>query len=307
MKLGIKVNADNESFDRLSGAHPALAEVWFNINEKERYTALFDELKRRNCDVGLHFWGMCNDGISPNIAYPDGAILAQSMDLMRQTIDVAAEHGFSYVNIHPGAAALSKINYQKQRCNLISNPVDMDASIRLFLKNVKTLHTYAKSKNVILTVETVPIRITDGWYDAKARLIPKDIYELPPTAIVQAANAGLWVANDFSHTAAGVITENPDVVWTYLRGITMSLAPQTRLIHIGFAMPPYNGTDNHDMLDNPILHTAHAVPNIHQLKDLLKLFINRDDVWILAEPKEGHVKNYFLVKKLLEQTGIPTS
>jgi hypothetical protein len=177
----------------------------------------------------------------------------------------------------------------------------MDTSIRLFLKNAQTLQAYAKSKNVILTVETVPIRVTDGWYDAKTRLIPKNIYELPPTAIVRAANAGLWVANDFSHTAAGVISDNPDVVWTYVQGITMSLAPQTRLIHIGFAMPPYNGTDNHDMFDNPVLQTSDAVPNIHQLKELLKIFINRNDVWILAEPKEGHAKNYFLVQKLIEE------
>jgi hypothetical protein len=72
-------------------------------------------------------------------------------------------------------------------------------------------------------------------------------------------------------------------------------------------IPPYNGTDNHDTFENPIFKTNNAIPNHRQMIELLKLFINRDDVWILAEPKDDHVKNYFIVKKLLEQAGIPTS
>ena len=81
--------------------------------KKTVMTALFDELKRRDCEVGLHFWGKLDGDISPNIAYPDTSIVTQSMDLMRQTIDIAAHRHFSYVNIHPGAAALSKVDYKK--------------------------------------------------------------------------------------------------------------------------------------------------------------------------------------------------
>lgn len=301
MKLGIKVAADTESIDRLNGANPQLAEVWFNANDPKAYTGLFEALKRKGCDVGLHFWGMLDNDIGPNIAYPNDKTIAASLDLMRQTIDIASENYFQYVNIHPGSAALSQVNYKKERYDILGDPVDMDDAIGLFLKNAKELHEYAISKNVVFTVETVPARITDGWYDEQARLKPKNVYELPATAIIQAAQIGIPVANDFCHTAANVITDDPDVIWTFLLGTTKLLAPQTRLIHLGFVMPPFNGSDNHDQLDNPLLDTDQTVPNKKQMIELLKLFTNRPDVWILAEPKDDHVKNYHLVQKLVEE------
>lgn len=301
MQLGLKVNADAESYARLSDANPPFVEVWFNVNEKDRYNDLFTELTRRNCASGLHFWGMLDDNIAPNIAYPDTKTITQSMALMRQTIDVAAENGSEYVNIHPGASALAKVNYKEEHFDLASDPVDPHEAIEVFLTNAQALSDYAKSKSVVFTVETVPPRITDGWYDAQARLRPKNIYELPPEAILRAAKMGLWVTNDFCHTASNVITDDADRVYTFLKGTTQVLAPQTRLIHIGFIMPPYNGTDNHDELDNPILNTDDAVPNTSQMIELLKLFVKRNDVWVLVEPKDHHVKNYFLAQKLIEQ------
>jgi sugar phosphate isomerase/epimerase len=303
MKLGIKVNADDEASARLSGANPALAEVWFNVNEKERYDALFDKLAQRGCDVGLHFWGICSGHIAPNIAHPDRRNLKESLDLMRQTIDIAAAHTFSYVNIHPGAAALSKVNYDTQRFDLASDPIDMDRAIAICVKNAVALHDYAAGKHVVLTVETVPSRITDGWYQPDARANAKNIYELPMEAIIAIARAGVAIANDFSHTAATVISDDPGAVWTFVQGATKLLAPQTRLLHIGYVIPPYNGSDVHDTLDNPIFHSAQAIPNKQQMIELLQLFAGRDDVWALAEPRKDHVKNYLLAKKLLDEAG----
>ena len=301
MKLGIKVNADHDSFARLRDTNPKAVEVWFNANEPDKYTDLFAEVKQRHCDVGLHFWGMLDDHIAPNLAYPDESVTKQTLDLMRKTIDIAASNKFQYVNIHPGAAAVSRVNYEKQRYDLCKDPVDTDDSIALFITNARSLHTYAASKGVVLTVETVPVRIPDGWYDPQARLTPKNIHELPARAIIQAAQAKLWVANDFCHTAANVITHDPSAVWSFLLGTTTMLATHTRLIHLGFVIPPYNGSDVHDTLENPIFDTDDAVPNKKQMLELLRLFKNRSDIWILVEPKEDHVKNYFLAQKLLQE------
>lgn len=301
MKLGLKVNIDADSFERLRVTNPSLAEVWFNANKADTYSDLFAELTRRKCDVGLHFWGMCDGNILPNIAYPDATIIKQSMDLMRQTIDIASKYGFQYVNIHPGAAALSQVNYDAQRFDRISDAMDMDRSIKLFLEHAQELSSYAKTRNVVFTVETVPMHVTDGWYDPDARLKPKSLYELPVGAIQQAANLGLSIANDFCHTAANIASEDAEIVWDFLKTTTINLAPQTRLIHLGFVMRPFNGTDNHDQLDNPILNTSDAVPNNKQIIELLKLFTNREDVWILTEPKDDHAKNYFLAQKLLQE------
>ncbi|OGG11469.1 hypothetical protein A2Z00_02895 [Candidatus Gottesmanbacteria bacterium RBG_13_45_10] len=301
MKLGIKVNADKASIDRLNETNPAHAEVWFNVNEAKSYTELFDELKLRNMDVGLHFWGTLEGSISPNIAYPDDDLIQKSMDLMRQSIDIAAVNHFQYVNIHPGAQTKSKVNYSQERYDVISAPVDIDKSIPLFLENAKQLSSYAQEKNVVFTVETVPARITQGWYDAQARLQPKNMYELPVSAIVQAASQGLTVANDFCHTAANVRADNPNEVWEFLLATTKTLVPKTRVIHLGFVVPPYNGTDLHDSLDNPVLDTDFAVPNKRHMIDLLELFQNRDDIWILVEPKSDHVENYFLAREILQK------
>lgn len=301
MKLGIKVNADAHSFDRLRGADPDLAEVWFNANEPDRYTDLFDELRRRGCEVGLHFWGTVSGTVLPNISYPDATIIDASMTLIKHTIDIASNRGFQYVNIHPGSSALLTVDFKKERYDILKPAADLDDAIERFLTNVSELQDYAQKKDIVFTVETVPLRITDGWYTADARSHPKQVHELPIAAIVRAASAGIAVANDFCHTAASIITEDASSVWRFVHGMTTLLAPMTRLIHIGFVMPPFNGTDNHDQLDNPILDTSNAVPNTHQLIELLKIFSDRSDVWILAEPNNQHVKNYLLVKKLLER------
>jgi len=300
MKLGIKVNADAESFERITRSDAPFAEVWFNVNNEHAYTQLFALMQQRNMRFGLHFWGMLDHNIAPNIAYPDASVVKASMRLIRRTLDIAASHDCPYVNIHPGAAALAKVDYQKERYDCITKPIDIDDAIKLFLENAQSLSAYAKKKHVILTVETVPFRITDGWYDDNTRLTPKNIYELPVSAIVQAARLGLSVANDFCHTAANIIHEDPHAVYTFLYGTTKLLVEQTRLIHLGFVKRPFNGTDNHDSLDNPVLDTSDAVPNIKQMIELLTLFKNRTDVWILVEPKDEHVKNYLLAKKLLE-------
>lgn len=300
MKLGIKVNADARSYDRLSGANPDLAEVWFNANDPDRYTDLFAELTRRKCDIGLHFWGTVSGNILPNLSYPDATIVTETMTLMKRTIDIAETRNFQYVNIHPGSSALLSVDFDKERYDIQKPASNLEDAIQRFLTNVSELHAYAQKKGVVFTVETVPLRITDGWYTADTRANPKQVHELPIAAIVQAASAGIPIANDFCHTASSIITDDEANVWRFVHGMTTLLAPMTRLIHIGFVMPPYNGTDNHDQLDNPILETSAAVPNTNQLIELLKLFSDRPDVWILAEPSNNHVKNFIIVKRLME-------
>ena len=54
-------------------------------------------------------------------------------------------------------------------------------------------------------------------------------------------------------------------------------------------------------LDNPIIETSAAIPNKNEMIELLKLFKNRQDVWILVEPKDDHIKNFRLAQKLLDQ------
>ncbi len=301
MKLGIKVSLGKQSFLDLIATDPSLAEVWFNVNRAHEYGDLFVALKKKGIDVGLHYWGVLDDGTWTNISYPDTQLIKQSIQLMKKTILIAAQHGFSYVNIHPGTRAKVALDFKYETFTLLSEPINLADSTALFITHMKVLHDYARQRGIVFTVESVPKHVTDGWYDQAARLNPKNVYELPIEVIEQAAGMGFYVANDFGHTAANIISDNSIDVWNFLKSKTVQLAPQTRLIHLGFLIPPYNGTDYHDMLDNPLLKTSDAIPNNQQFVELLKLFKSRDDVWIITEPKNDHVKNYFLAKKILDK------
>lgn len=302
MTLGIKVGPQRQSFLDLEQTNAPFAEVWFNVGRADDYTGLFAELKRRRMQVGLHFWGVLDGGISPGFGYPDQTILKSSADLVKRTIDIAAANTFQYVNIHPGSRAVVKIDLERMDYPYVSDPIPLPQAQAIFLDQVTKLNQYAKDRGVVLTIETVSrlIQKTD-WYNPRSRLKPIDIYQLPVASVQAAADRGIAVANDFVHTATDPVSDDPQKIWEYLYGTTLSLAAATRLVHLGFLVPPYNGTDNHDTLDNPILDTDQALPNKQQMIKLLKLFKNRSDVWILVEPNGHHAENFRLAQKILAE------
>lgn len=303
MILGIKVGLQKQSFIDIEQTNAPFAEVWFDVNRASEYTELFAEMKRRKMAVGLHFWGALPDGTWTNIAYPDRLLINDSMAMIKNAIEIASQNGFRYVNIHPGAAARVGIDFANNRMYVRSTPVAWDVAIPLCKENAKKLSEHANGRGIVFTVETVPMRIADGWYGESTRRNPKnimDVYELPIEAIEQVADEGVQVANDFGHTSA-IIANAPADVWRYIREKTIRLSNMTRLIHMGFVIPPYNGTDFHSMMNHRSFETNNAVPNHKQMIELLRLFSNRDDVWILTEPPGNHVRNYHFAKKILEE------
>ena len=305
MKLGIKVGPQKQSILDLEETNAPFAEVWFRIDKKDDYDNLFSFLRKKHIDTGLHFWGLTHEDVVPTLTHDDVSLLQESMSLMKQTIDIAYQNTFSYVNIHPGFRMRIGCEYT----DLVFSPKDdrivpyEQATIH-FLDSVEQLTAYAKRKNVVLTVETTPIRLQTGsLYNNENRLSVQDCSEYSylhlPTDTLQFA-----IANDFGHIAANRISEHAKPVWDFLYKKTIEYAPKTRLLHLGFIVPPYNGTDYHDQLDNPIFETPDAVPNKNQMVDLLRLFQKRDDVWALAEPNGQHVKNYFIAQKLLTDAGL---
>jgi hypothetical protein len=303
MTLGIKVGLQRQSFLDLAQTNAPFAEVWFNVNRADDYGELFAELKRRRCQVGLHFWGALADGTWTNLDYPDATLINESLSMIKKTVDIAAQNGFQYVNIHPGCAARVAIDFETTRMELQSGPIPFRDAIPRFVQHARTLHEYAAGRGIVFTVETVPSRVVIGWYDEKARNDPKkimNVYELPIEAIEAAAQAELWIANDFNHTAA-IPDKDRTRIWRHLREKTTALAAQTRLIHLGFLTTPFNGTDVHTTLDNPLLTTNQAIPNKKEMIELLKLFRGRHDVWILTEPNDRHAQNYVLAQHILTQ------
>lgn len=300
MTVGIKVGLQPSSFHDLAKTNAPFCEVWYNILRKDEYNDLFKELRSRSMKIGLHFWGHLNNNIWANIAYPDSATIQQSLQLMYDTIDVACSHNFQYVNIHPSNNALVTINFETQSFELVSSPADMHVCEQNFFENVTRLNDYAKKQGILLTIETIPPKDTNGWHGQEPRLLPLDLYAPDNSLVVKAATEGFTVANDFGHTSCTVSSDDRSIILKKLFEITHAIASQTKLIHVGYIIPPYNGTDYHNHLDTDQFNSLEAIPNRSELIELLRLFISRDDVFVLAEPDGRHVENYFYLKQIVD-------
>lgn len=299
MKLGIKTGPDNPYKQDIESTHPAMVELWYNASKPDDYTELFSYLKTQHLDIGLHFWGIVPGNKLTNLSYPDPVISKLSYTLVKQTIDVAARHGCAYVNIHPDLLILLQVDFDSMAIKQVSDPTDEPEAIRVFIQRVSELHEYAQTLGVKLTVETVPMRDAPTWNPDRDRTRVINIHQMPIQLHHDLARRSLYIANDFCHTACNMRSDDPQAVSEFLFSETKLLAPHTKLIHLGYVIPPFNGVDFHDSLDHPQFNTD-AVPNKKQTIELLKLFKNRDDVWILVEPKSDHVKNFFLAQELIK-------
>jgi len=300
MHIGIKAGPQSESKTNLEATKPEFCEVWFNAGEEARYDELFSYCESNHIAPALHFWGALPDGTWTNIAYPDTELIKSSMDMMKHTIDLAARYKSPYVNIHPGQQSRVTIDFSCEQLRLQCEPVALVQSEQLFIENATILEQYACDRGVVFTVETIPARVTNGWYDSPDRDHPLNIYELPSDVVIRWAAAGHAVANDFGHTAASVISDDANEVRSYLFAATRDMTAQTRLIHAGFIVPPYSGTDFHDTLLNPLFKTSKAIPNEKEMQMLLTSFSKRDDVYVLVEPASDHIGNYQALKNLVK-------
>lgn len=302
MILGIKVGPQRDSFEDLDSTGAPFAEVWFNIVQHDRYDQLFDETKRRNVQLGLHFWGFIRDNIWTTISYDDESICAESMTQYKHTIDIAARHNCVYVNIHPTSRSLVKIDFERQTFTKVSDATAYEKAELLFFDYLNELHQYATQRGVLLTIETIPLFQTIGAPTVQTRSHPVDMEELTNATVLKAAERGYWIANDFGHTASSVVSSERATVIQHVQKLSHQMTLQTRLLHLGYVVSPWNGTDFHDHLDNPTFTSADAVPNRTEMMELLRPFVLRNDVYALCEPPLGtHVKNYELAKKLIEE------
>lgn len=307
MKVSIKTGLQPQAINELKTTHARNCEVWFDINKSDQYADLFKFLKSNRIETGLHFWGAMPDNTWINLAYPDHDLIRQSFNLIKTTLEIAAKNEFKYVNIHPGCRAKVKIDFIHEKFDLLSEPINLEQSEDLFFENVNKLNQYASNLGIILTIESVPARVTTGWYDQAARTSTvTDIFELPITTIIKAANCGLYVANDFGHTAAQTISDNFNSVQENIFKWSKILLPQTKLIHAGFIVKPFNGTDFHDTFENKFFKNGQSIPNSETIVELLNIYKNRPDIWILVEPKTDHITNFLFLKQLLLENNLLT-
>lgn len=292
MKIGIKCGHDNwEHVFR--HVHPSCAELWWRLDWDDRYREIYQKLHELHVPFGMHFWAVTSGGYEPNIAFAADGVAEESAALVQKSIDIAAREGATYLNMHPGSYVLRKLDLDKKCMSVVTDHIVTRKELISSLSyHAGKLDAYARSKGVMLLIETVPANEPAHWRDDSGRDEPHNGYGIAPDVLVELAEQGRYITNDFGHTIASWVSEDRDFLSKKLEEVTVSLASQTKLIHLNTVRPPFNGTDSHDgVLDEDF--NRGVLPDKQQLTRLLSLFTDRDDVWIIPEPQSDKmVENY---------------
>ncbi|HCM37268.1 MAG: hypothetical protein UV61_C0008G0141 [Candidatus Gottesmanbacteria bacterium GW2011_GWB1_43_11] len=305
MKLGIKVGLRPESVANLVATKPDFCEIWFHSGKIDQYDDLFRQIKRLGPKIGLHFWGALADDTEANLSFPDSLILEASKKLVKKTIETAARNGCFYVNVHPGASRLSRIDFEAEQVYPYGKQLEVTDCHESLQASLTELAEFAKNVGVELYIESVPRHfLGHPWHGTQGRLKPVVIGQIPVTIIAQILKqsvANLYFTNDFGHTASNLVTNDRTIIKDGLFTTTRSLATFTKLLHVSYIIAPYNGTDYHGCLYYPEVNSSTAVPNHDETKQLLKLFVDRPDVAALVEPETDHVGNFAVLKTLVTE------
>jgi endonuclease IV len=299
MKIGVKFGLDNWKLV-LSSVTPECAEVWFRLDWKNQFDEMFGELRNRKIPFGLHYWAVIGENIEPNLVYEPEGIAEKTEESMRETIDIASQKGASYVNIHPGAYCLRELNldekYMKTNLEKTISVAEGNASLE---KRALSLREYAGSKNILFLVETLPKNELAHWQDATGRENIQGGNSVALEELEILGKKGIYLTNDFGHTVSQWTDLSKEELYSRLLDATKKLAPFTRLIHLNTVRAPFNGTDSHNGVLEEDFKLG-VVPNREQLIELLNIFKDRDDVWIIPEPDaEKMVENFQEIIKFL--------
>lgn len=303
MKLGIKVGLKSHWKADLIATRPDFCEIWFDSRNIEKYDDLFAYLKKEAIPAGIHFWGATPDGTLANLAYPDDTILHTSRELVRKTIEAAAKQQVIYVNLHPCGKLLSRVDFDKETFTPYTEAVAIPSALTILEESLRELTRYAYNQAVSLTLEsTALLALGSPWTGKFGRMKPTNIGEFTVSEIeLLLRMPKLYFANDFGHSGSNIATSERDEVKRLIFNIARRLASQTKLLHVSYIIPPYNGTDYHGCLYYDEFSTPDAVPNRDEMKQLLKLFNDRDDVYALVEPETDHVRNFQTLKQLVAE------
>lgn len=301
MILGFKTGPKNfpEGQQIVNDLSASMCEVWFNVTKHEEYKEMISWLTKHNVAIGLHYWGVVDGTIKPNLATQNEYVRKETMRQIRQTIDIGASIGCAYVNIHPGAQAIETIDFTHWKQTMTSDPITpQELATELLLLATNELHEYATEKNVILTIESIPAReAIEGTH----REHTYDPGNASLATIERIAQEGMWIANDITHSGSHTLLSEPttDAAWKAMMDFSTRIQEHTRLLHINTVTPPYNGTDSHDGITDEDFKQE-TFPTKEGLIEFLTLFKDRDDVYAVPEPKNNPAGNYQALVTLAE-------
>ncbi len=303
MKLGIKIGLKSNWKSDLLATRPDFCEIWFDSRKISLYEPIFKFVREIGCQVGLHFWGALPDGTLTNLAYPDKEILNASRTLVKKTIETAAKYDALYVNIHPGGTLLTRVDFERQQFLPYTKLLSYDTTLNILRQSLEELSSFASVQGILFCVESVPyLALGHPWHGKSGRYNPVNIGEIPITELKRLLPMeNVYFANDFGHTCANLTIPDREIIKSWLFRTTLEFAQNTKLIHVSYIVPPYNGTDYHGSLYFDEFKTQAALPNYSEMLELLKVFKNRSDIHALVEPESDHIGNFKFLKILVER------
>jgi len=296
MNVGIKVGP-TDGVAILEKSKARFCEVWFRIDWKERYSGLFEYMRRNDIRFGFHFWGMVDGTYFPNLAFPHLNIAQKTFELLRETIDVAGAVGAFYVNFHPESQRLIKLNLDLCENTLVPNQeVSEQESYESLLQYGTLLKKYAQSKNVELYLETVPAYVPSCFREkekVEGRLTPVHSKGVSNDLLAKLGKQGFSICFDIGHVTGQYPNMDRYTLFSHVLADAKLLAPYTKLFHVNTTIEPLNGTDSHHgILENDF--AKNVFPNKEQYQQLLKVFAPYKDVLYVPEPQQDKMIENFL-------------
>lgn len=302
MRLGIKTGPKSNWYNDLSQTKPEFCEIWFNPSQQDKYVEMLEYARKFDIDIGLHFWGALEDQTLANFIYPNKKTLMESQKLLNQTIEVALKYKAVYVNIHPHGTRLTRVDFEKETFIPYTSSIDTQTALTNLIESLTGPANELFNNGSLLSVESAPLYANGTpWTGPEGRLNPVLIGEMQLNDVLPLyKEPHIYFANDFGHLAAQVVSNQQNEIITYINKFTSTLFSKTKLLHVGFIVPPYNGTDYHGSLYAPDFVTNKAIPNKQHMQQLLKLFKDRPDVLCLVEPEKDHIGNFLALHRLID-------
>ena len=291
MYLGIKVGPDNWREKLLCGTRVRHVEIYHNFDLPEDYAPLFAWLRENDVAGRLHASTPLPGGVIATLGTSDAAIRGASVEMLKRTIDVAAEAGLDGTVIHSGAYLISRVH--NGRVEVVGPDTSVAEGKRWLRQTLEELAEYGRARGVEPLIENMPGREFAG-YGPRDRSAGVDVRFVAFQTLCELGEAGFSLCVDLAHLYTELMVgERANGLHGIVREAAVQLAPYARHVHLSTVTPPWNGTDGHSgFLEGD--YALGAIPDRARLLSLLEPFAGRE-VWLIPEPLGGpevHLANH---------------
>ncbi len=272
-------------------------EVYFDLERWNEYPSMFAWLQQHGIQSRLHASSLLPDGIVPTLATSHQQVRQASADLLRRTLDTAANVGAEAVVFHPGSYRVQqRVNGRNTMWADDTLPAWGNA---LLHQEMADLSNYADRCGAILLAENLPLRDLVCRSPECAETIEPGF--VSRSVLRELARSGISLCLDVGHLVAEIMADgHAETGWAQVLQATAELSPYARHLHLSTVRPPFNGIDSHNgFLDEDAM--CRARPTHAELLTWLRLF-PQPGLWLIPEPDGDayvHLENHRALRTLI--------